>query len=123
MDEVWVIRHKQTEDLWKTAKQKSSWSKRSHAKAAWTNAHYDYNTYKHSKFDDQDEYEVVQLADLVDYRDKYLTLVKALEDIDYTAMGLNCGIEDIGIVCRYEAAHYGWEDCYQRVSEAISLSE
>ena len=42
---------------------------------------------------------------------------QAIENID--SNGLECGIEDIGITCRYQAVEYGFEQCKERVLEAI----
>lgn len=43
---------------------------------------------------------------------------------DYQYDGMGCGIEDRGIVDRYEAARYGWDEAIERIySEVISFSE
>lgn len=43
---------------------------------------------------------------------------------DYQYDGMGCGIEDRGIVDRYEAARYGWDEAIERIySEVISFAE
>lgn len=56
-NKTFVIRHKETHELWKTGKGKSSWAQQRFAKTAWTNKHY------RSSFDDQDVYEIVEVVD------------------------------------------------------------
>ena len=43
---------------------------------------------------------------------------------DYQYDGMGCGIEDRGIIDRYEAARYGWDEALERIySEVISFAE
>lgn len=43
---------------------------------------------------------------------------------DYQYDGMGCGIEDLGIVGRYEAARYAWDEAIERMySEVISFAE
>lgn len=89
--EVWVIKHRETGDLWKANSGKSSWKAKGHAKNAWSNSncyfnnnvsvsdyekhvkhtemgpYYVYNPgwnkpyYAYPKFDEQQVYEVVRV--------------------------------------------------------------
>lgn len=83
-NEIWVIRNKETKEIWKAASGKTSWKKSNHAKNAWANSHngpwggglleglgiqpkfMEYGSgYKkliNYKFDDQDKFELYNCA-------------------------------------------------------------
>lgn len=49
-------------------------------------------------------------------------LEKILQEIEvaiYPAEGIGCGLEDVDITDRYEAAAYGWNEAVERISEII----
>jgi hypothetical protein len=60
---VFAIRNKETQELWSTPKGKVSWSSVGAAKNAWSCHHYNSGTFKNESFNDQTEYEVVQLGE------------------------------------------------------------
>jgi hypothetical protein len=77
-NKTFIIRHKQTKELWIASSGKSSWRATGHAKNAWMNSNSkvkrdplmlpflkpstsSYEKYKDLRFDDQDVYEVVEL--------------------------------------------------------------
>lgn len=77
-NETWIIRHKETKEVWTSSSGKSSWNKPGHAKSAWLQSNY----YLKSEvgmhnFDDQDEYELVEIKS--DWQDKYEALVSYLK--------------------------------------------
>lgn len=60
-NEVWVIKHKKTGEIWRASSGKSSWKKAGHAKTAWSNS-WKYNHQVVSEyFRDQDKYECVMI--------------------------------------------------------------
>lgn len=56
---AYSIRHKQTKQLWKASSGKTVWKQPGHAKNAWCVTQWRNNI----RFDDQDEYEIVELTD------------------------------------------------------------
>ena len=77
MIEIWIIRNKNTEEVWKARSGKTSWNKPSHAKGAWANTHWDWEDYE--KFDEQSEYILEEVLSALKYKamygrlDKYIT--------------------------------------------------
>lgn len=70
--EVWAIREKATGKFWMSDAGKIAWSKPGSAKSAWTRNYKKYRQPKHGKFDDQTEYELVNLSQFADH-DKILS--------------------------------------------------
>jgi len=54
-NKTFIIRHKETKEVWQAASGKSSWKQAGHAKIAWSRGNY-VNKY----FDEQDTYEIVE---------------------------------------------------------------
>ena len=54
--ETWIIVNKKTGEQWKAHSGKSSWSRSSHAKAAWANSEVGWCDNPKIYFDDQTEY-------------------------------------------------------------------
>lgn len=53
---------------------------------------------------------------LVDF--KY-QLLDCVDDIEHNSESIGCGLEDRGIIDRYEAAHYGFEECKKQILEVL----
>lgn len=53
---TFIIRHKETKKVWMASSCKTSWKQTNHAKNAWV-----HSFRSNGKFDDQDEYEIVEL--------------------------------------------------------------
>lgn len=46
-------------------------------------------------------------------------ILQEIEGMPYPSEGIGCGIEDVEITDRYEAAAYGWDEAIERISEII----
>lgn len=46
-------------------------------------------------------------------------ILQEIEDMRYPAEGVGCGLEDVGITDRYEAAAYGFEEARERIVEVV----
>lgn len=117
MQEVWVIKNKETREVWKTRKGKTSWSKKSSAKNSFNWS----PPTRYKRFDDQDQYEIVQVGYPTDWKKKYEDLVNHINYLDSCnrLSALGCGLEDNDITCRYEAADYGWFNCIEAITEGL----
>lgn len=61
-NETWIIRHKETKEVWTSSSGKSSWNKPGHAKSVWLQSNYYLKgEVGMHNFDDQDEYELVEI--------------------------------------------------------------
>ena len=120
MQEIWVIKNKETRELWVARSGKKAWNKSGAAKGAWANTNCFYGS-DIPKFDDQDEYFLVQIADLTDWKKKYEELVKHIESIDARREEVHKnffnGYENL---TRYEDTTYGWDYCLGEVIEGIT---
>jgi hypothetical protein len=46
-------------------------------------------------------------------------ILQEIEEINYPTEGIGCGLEDVWITDRYEAANYGWNEAVERITEII----
>ena len=46
-------------------------------------------------------------------------ILKEIEEMKYPIEGIGCGLEDVGITDRYEAAEYGWNEAVEMVSDIV----
>lgn len=46
-------------------------------------------------------------------------ILQEIGEIVYPAEGMGCGMEDLGIDGRYEAAAYGWDEAVEIIDEII----
>lgn len=46
-------------------------------------------------------------------------ILREIEEMGYPSVGIGCGLEDAGIMDRYEAAAYGFEEATERILEII----
>ena len=46
-------------------------------------------------------------------------ILEEIENMEYPAEGIGCGLEDVSITDRYESAEYGWNEAVERITEII----
>lgn len=46
-------------------------------------------------------------------------ILQEIEEMKYPIEGIGCGLEDVGITDRYEAAEYGWNEAVEMVSDIV----
>lgn len=46
-------------------------------------------------------------------------ILQEIEEMEYPIEGIGCGLEDVGIADRYEAAEYGWNEAVEMVYDII----
>lgn len=46
-------------------------------------------------------------------------ILNEIEEMKYPIDGIGCGLEDVGITDRYEAAEYGWNEAVEMVSDIV----
>lgn len=46
-------------------------------------------------------------------------ILEEIEEMSYPSERIGCGLEDVGIIDRYEAAAYGWNEAVERIAEII----
>ena len=85
--EVWIIRHKETKEMWTSKSGKSSWKQIGHAKSAWR-----LNGWcgHQCKFDEQNEYEVFNAYNYTELEEE-LGQYKTECTILWDALRLECG--------------------------------
>ena len=83
--EVWVIRHKDTREIWSTRTGKTAWKKSGAAKNAWAHVYCQGFDPEGPYFDKQTDYVLDQLNDMTDYKKLYEELVERVYDLDIGA--------------------------------------
>ena len=91
LNKTFIIVNKSTKEKWESISGKSSWKQSGHAKNAWVQS-----KGRGFRFDDQDEYEIVELRsdDYYKYQEAKVLLLRCLLQLDCDRHELIADIED-----------------------------